>query len=26
MAANKYYVDNSLTIATISPDEKGGVE
>jgi zinc protease len=26
MAANKYYVDNSLTIATISSDEKGGVE
>jgi zinc protease len=26
MAASKYYVDNSLTIATISPDEKGGVE
>jgi zinc protease len=26
MTANKYYVDNSLTVATISPDEKGGVE
>jgi zinc protease len=26
MAASKYYVENSLTIATISPDEKGGVE
>ena len=26
MVANKYYVDNSLTIATISEDENGGVE
>jgi len=26
MVANKYYVDNALTIATISADENGGVE
>lgn len=26
MVANKYYVESGLTIATISPDEKGGVE
>jgi zinc protease len=26
MVANKYYVDNALTIATISSDENGGVE
>lgn len=26
MVANKYYVDNALTIATISEDENGGVE
>jgi zinc protease len=26
MVANKYYVENGLTIATISSDEKGGVE
>ena len=26
MVANKYYIDNSLTIATISSDENGGVE
>jgi len=26
MVANKYYIDNGLTIATISLDEKGGVE
>ena len=25
-AAKKYYVETGLTIATISPDEKGGVE
>lgn len=25
MAAKKYYLDNKLTIATISPEEKGGV-
>jgi zinc protease len=26
MVANKYFTENRLTIATISPDEKGGVE
>lgn len=26
MVAGKYYIDNGLTIATISPDEKGGVQ
>ena len=26
MVANKYYVESALTIATISSDEKGGVE
>jgi predicted Zn-dependent peptidase len=26
MVANKYFVDNGLTIATISADEKGGVK
>lgn len=26
MVASKYYIDSGLTIATISPDEKGGVE
>jgi zinc protease len=26
MVANKYYVETGITIATISPDEKGGVQ